>query len=277
MQAGNTYTRWEKDYTLNPVPDMFLFDEYLEMVIQYGFVTIFVAAFPLAPLFALFNNIMEIRLDAYKFAVAYRRPKPERVRDLGVWTIILDFISKFAVLTNACVIAFTSDFVPRLLYVLTPHPGHNDTDGTLQGYVNWSLSFYQVSDWARSGRDVNAIIHNSENITLCRFRDFRNPPCLAQEGNLSFCKELERTDPNTYDYSYTFWHLLAAKLAFVLIFEHSVFIIKGAVSYFIPDQPHHITIQIQRENFLAKDARVRFELSVQSFFPLRLSLHLSRR
>ena len=39
-----------------------LFDEYLEMVIQYGFVTLFVAAFPLAPLFALINNIFEVRI-----------------------------------------------------------------------------------------------------------------------------------------------------------------------------------------------------------------------
>ena len=41
--------------------------EYLEMVLQFGFITIFVAAFPLAPLFALLNNWVEIRLDAQKF------------------------------------------------------------------------------------------------------------------------------------------------------------------------------------------------------------------
>jgi hypothetical protein len=30
-------------------------------VIQYGFVTLFVTAFPLAPFFALMNNVIEIR------------------------------------------------------------------------------------------------------------------------------------------------------------------------------------------------------------------------
>ncbi|KAL3094371.1 hypothetical protein niasHS_004697 [Heterodera schachtii] len=35
-----------------------------EQVIQLGFVTVFVAAFPLAPLFALVNNILEICFDA---------------------------------------------------------------------------------------------------------------------------------------------------------------------------------------------------------------------
>ena len=48
---------------------MSLFDEYLEMVIQYGFITIFVSAFPLAPLFALLNNIIEVNslIDFIRF------------------------------------------------------------------------------------------------------------------------------------------------------------------------------------------------------------------
>ena len=41
-------------------------------VIQYGFVTLFVAAFPLGPYFALINNLLEIRLDAYKFMVVFQ-------------------------------------------------------------------------------------------------------------------------------------------------------------------------------------------------------------
>lgn len=96
-----------------------MFSEYLEMgkeqlfpyrhgilhsfslaVMQYGFLTLFVAAFPLAPFFALINNILEIRLDAYKFLATYRRPMPARARDLGVWYRILDVISHIAVLTN---------------------------------------------------------------------------------------------------------------------------------------------------------------------------------
>ena len=55
------YTRWENDYNLKAVDKLDLLDEYLELVIQYGFVTLFVAAFPLAPLFALINNVVEIR------------------------------------------------------------------------------------------------------------------------------------------------------------------------------------------------------------------------
>lgn len=34
------------------------FDEYSEMVIQFGFITLFAAVFPIAPLLAVFNNVV---------------------------------------------------------------------------------------------------------------------------------------------------------------------------------------------------------------------------
>ena len=51
--------------------------------IQFGFVTIFVAAFPLAPLFALLNNVIEIRSDANKFVTQLQRPMAVRAQDIG--------------------------------------------------------------------------------------------------------------------------------------------------------------------------------------------------
>ena len=52
-------------------------------MVQFGFITIFVAAFPLAPLFAWLNNIVEIRLDAFKFVSVLRRPIADRAQDIG--------------------------------------------------------------------------------------------------------------------------------------------------------------------------------------------------
>lgn len=46
-------------------------------------VTLFVASFPLAPLFALLNNIIEIRLDAKKFVTELRRPIAAKAKDIG--------------------------------------------------------------------------------------------------------------------------------------------------------------------------------------------------
>ncbi|KAL0616012.1 Single Ig IL-1-related receptor [Plecturocebus cupreus] len=81
---------WQRNYLLNPVNTFSLFDEFMEMnawalwgrVIQYGFTTIFVAAFPLAPLLALFSNLVEIHLDAIKMVRLQRRLMPCKAKDI---------------------------------------------------------------------------------------------------------------------------------------------------------------------------------------------------
>ncbi|XP_046890633.1 anoctamin-2 [Hypomesus transpacificus] len=74
--------QWDKDHALEPFEG--LSPEYMEMIIQYGFVSLFVASFPLAPVFALLNNVIEIRLDAAKFVTEIRRPDAVRCKDIGV-------------------------------------------------------------------------------------------------------------------------------------------------------------------------------------------------
>lgn len=123
------------------------------LVLQYGLVTFFVAAFPLAPLISLLNNLIELRLDAYKLMRNYRRPVPRRLSGLGAWKGILQAITYISTVTNvrhtepstelrwlttnlfrqAFVIGFTSDFVPRQIYRLA----HN---GKLVGYTNKTFS-----------------------------------------------------------------------------------------------------------------------------------------
>ena len=88
-------SQWATDYNLLEFNYSGLCNEYLEMVLQYGFVTIFVTAFPLAPLFALFNNIFEMRFDALKMLKYYRRPVPKIVKDIGVWFNIMNILGMF--------------------------------------------------------------------------------------------------------------------------------------------------------------------------------------
>jgi anoctamin-7 len=67
---------------------------------QFGFITIFVAAFPLAPLFALLNNVVEIRLDAQKFVCNTRRTVGHQAKNIGIWLRILEFLVHLAVISN---------------------------------------------------------------------------------------------------------------------------------------------------------------------------------
>lgn len=72
----------------------------MSSVIQFGFVTLFVASFPLAPVLALVNNLFEIRVDAWKITTQFRRVVPEKAQDIGAWQPILQGVAILAVATN---------------------------------------------------------------------------------------------------------------------------------------------------------------------------------
>lgn len=69
-------------------------------VIQFGFITLFVASFPLAPLLALINNIIEVRVDAWKLTTQYRRPVAAKAHSIGAWQEILNGMAVLSVVTN---------------------------------------------------------------------------------------------------------------------------------------------------------------------------------
>ncbi|KAI8813590.1 calcium-activated chloride channel-domain-containing protein [Cladochytrium replicatum] len=82
--------------------------DFKSKVVQFGFVALFSCSFPLAPVFALINNLTEIRIDAFKLVYIYRRPFGLRAVDIGLWENILHGIARFGILTNALLIAFGS-------------------------------------------------------------------------------------------------------------------------------------------------------------------------
>lgn len=58
------------------------------MTLQYGLTVFFAPAFPLAALFALINNVIEIRSDAFKMCLLYQRPFGQRVNTIGSWQVM---------------------------------------------------------------------------------------------------------------------------------------------------------------------------------------------
>ena len=85
------------------------FEDYAEMAIQFGYTTMFVAAYPLATVMSFVNNyvgkylpllyiwikkkkwtclFVEIRVDAWKLCQLSRRPEPRSVEDVGSWYVL---------------------------------------------------------------------------------------------------------------------------------------------------------------------------------------------
>ncbi|KAF9418764.1 Anoctamin-5 [Podila epigama] len=148
---------------------------YRKTVIQFGFCTLFVTSFPVAPAFALVNNWIDIRLEAYRLLTQYQRPIALRAQDIGMWEKIMEFVSFTSVITNASIIAFSSLWIKQNLFVKYLHAN--------------------------------------------------------QEGEL-----------------------LAARLGFILVFEHVVFLFKIILRSSIPSVPLTIKLAVERSKHLNRVA-----------------------
>eukprot|EP00250_Pteridium_aquilinum_P007824 c17468_g1_i1 orf=165-2180(+) len=86
-----------------------LFDDFLELALQFGMVAMFASAFPLVFAFALINNLIEIRSDALKLLLMLRRPVPRAAYSIGAWLNIFQFLGVIAICTNCALLVCLYD------------------------------------------------------------------------------------------------------------------------------------------------------------------------
>ncbi|XP_046714804.1 anoctamin-3 isoform X7 [Silurus meridionalis] len=158
--------------------------------------------------------------------------------EMGIWHGILEGIGVVAVITNAFVIAITSDYIPRFVYAFKYGPcvdkGYQH-EKCLRGYMNSSLSVFDM------GEPKNGSQYETR---YCRYRDYRAPPWSSQP----------------YEFTLQFWHVLAARLAFIIVFEHLVFGIKTFIAHLIPDMPKDLCERMRREKYLMQEMMYEAEL-----------------
>ena len=84
------------------------FDDYLEMMIQLGYVTLFASAYPLAAFVAILANFVEIRTDILKLSKVSLRPRSRRTDTIGIWKLLMSSIIWLSALTNCLIFGFSS-------------------------------------------------------------------------------------------------------------------------------------------------------------------------
>ena len=82
------------------------FNDFNDRTVQFGYIVLFAPAFPLAPLLAFVNNIIEIRAAGYKLCHGYRRPVVKQRLGLGTWMTVLNTLGFLAVIMNSTMINF---------------------------------------------------------------------------------------------------------------------------------------------------------------------------
>lgn len=86
-----------------------LFDDFLELALQFGMIMMFACAFPLAFAFAAVNNVMEIRTDALKLLAIFKRPVPRAAPTIGAWLNIFQFLIVMSICTNSALLVCLYD------------------------------------------------------------------------------------------------------------------------------------------------------------------------
>ncbi|KAK8594941.1 hypothetical protein V6N13_015851 [Hibiscus sabdariffa] len=86
-----------------------LFDDFLELALQFGMIMMFACAFPLAFAFSALSNIAEMRTDALKLLVILRRPVPRAAATIGAWLNIFQFLILMSICTNSALLVWLYD------------------------------------------------------------------------------------------------------------------------------------------------------------------------
>jgi hypothetical protein len=91
------------------------FDDYLEMMVTFGYVTLFAAAFPMASLISVVMIYFESRSDLFKLEKLVRRPRVKKAYSIGSWIYVLEFMAVTSIFTNIILFTYASDQIEHLL------------------------------------------------------------------------------------------------------------------------------------------------------------------
>jgi len=85
-----------------------LISDYLEQMVQFGFMSFFSLVCPVLPLISFLCNLVEIRSDAYKLCNTIQRPFPRGGDDIGVWDDIQGAMTFMGMVCNVALCAFAT-------------------------------------------------------------------------------------------------------------------------------------------------------------------------
>ncbi len=80
-----------------------------EMVVQYGYLSLFSVVWPLTPVSFFVNNWIELRSDAVKICIGMQRPTPFRADSIGPWLDSLGFLTWLGSITSAALVYLFSN------------------------------------------------------------------------------------------------------------------------------------------------------------------------
>jgi hypothetical protein len=91
------------------LPEYDVTNDLREMVIQFGYLSLFSTVWPLVPVSFLFNNWLELRSDFFKICKEFKRPVPERADTIGPWLDTLGLLAWVGSITSSALVYMFSN------------------------------------------------------------------------------------------------------------------------------------------------------------------------
>lgn len=229
------------------------FAEYNTKVIQFGYIAMFSAAFPLAAIASAVANFNEMRLDAIK-TLSSQRPRYQGAQDIGTWTTVLSAFAWLALPFNVGILVFTTwSFREHILVpALFPDDCKDATALLVDGHtipadhlIHPHAEFLRertafTSSCARNVNDCYAPIGgvawlpgwqylNSGSVITKSFSDG-----LCDTSSALY-NELHCTQCEAWQSEVDRW-----KLIIFLVIEHLLVALKFYLAYIIPDTPRWV-------------------------------------
>lgn len=89
--------------------------DYLELFMQFSYVFMFSAVFPLAPVLALANNLIERRTDSFKICSSHKRPHQRKASGIhSAWLKAFEVLAYVSVVSNCALIAMAELSYPGM-------------------------------------------------------------------------------------------------------------------------------------------------------------------
>lgn len=222
----------------------------------------FAVAFPLGAVAAMVTNIVELRVDAYKFMFATQRPLyADGADDIGSWKLVMQVFSWLAIAVNVLVVAYASNGARD--YIAVPFVAHLSTceltldDGLISDEArhfglttSWTSScpdnyrncFVEIGsvEWLPAGRFLDPLEETSQPYLgdgLC------NPASALY--NADHCALCHERSAETY---------LALSI-FVIVVEHLLILLKLAMGCLVPNEPATVRRNEARAKFVLENMR----------------------
>ncbi|XP_039619756.1 anoctamin-10 isoform X1 [Polypterus senegalus] len=97
-----------------------LFGEYIELFLQFGYLSFFSCVYPLTGALLLLNNLTEIRTDALKFCRIFQKPFAVPAANIGIWQSAFEMLGLVSVISNC--------FLILMLPQMTTYCQNNEID-----------------------------------------------------------------------------------------------------------------------------------------------------